>query len=121
MIARIKGKIVELKDNALLLDVQGITYRVFVPAASLQRIGEHTLADNTIELVTFHYYQSDPSRSIPVLIGFLNEIEQEFFEAFMTTENPVPLVPIVTHNRQDLVSLARLFSLLQRSNEGCSS
>jgi hypothetical protein len=37
----------------------------------------------------------------------------EFYEAFMTTGNPGPLVPIVTHNRQDLVSLARLFCLLQ--------
>ena len=37
----------------------------------------------------------------------------EFYETFMTTGNPGPLVPIVTHNRQDLVSLARLFCLLQ--------
>jgi hypothetical protein len=37
----------------------------------------------------------------------------EFYEAFLTTGNPGPLVPIVTHNRQDLVSLARLFCLLQ--------
>ena len=37
----------------------------------------------------------------------------EFYESFMTTGNPGPLVPIVTHNRQDLVSLARLFCLLQ--------
>lgn len=40
----------------------------------------------------------------------------EFYEAFMTTGNPGPLVPIVTHNRQDLVSLARLFCLLQGGN-----
>jgi uncharacterized protein YprB with RNaseH-like and TPR domain len=37
----------------------------------------------------------------------------EFYESFMTTGNPGPLVPIVTHNRQDLISLARLFCLLQ--------
>lgn len=37
----------------------------------------------------------------------------EFYETFMTTGNPGPLVPIVAHNRQDLVSLARLFCLLQ--------
>jgi uncharacterized protein YprB with RNaseH-like and TPR domain len=37
----------------------------------------------------------------------------EFYESFMTTGNPGPLVPIVTHNRQDLVSLARLYCLLQ--------
>lgn len=42
----------------------------------------------------------------------------EFYESFMMTGNPGPLVPIVTHNRQDLVSLARLFGLLQ--GEGMS-
>lgn len=37
----------------------------------------------------------------------------EFYEAFLTTGNPGPLLPIVKHNRQDLVSLARLFSLMK--------
>jgi uncharacterized protein YprB with RNaseH-like and TPR domain len=37
----------------------------------------------------------------------------EFYEAFLTSGNPGPLVPIITHNRQDLVSLARLFCLLR--------
>jgi uncharacterized protein YprB with RNaseH-like and TPR domain len=37
----------------------------------------------------------------------------EFYEAYLTSGNPGPLVPIVTHNRQDLVSLARLFALLR--------
>lgn len=36
----------------------------------------------------------------------------EFYESYLATGNPGPLVPIVTHNRQDLVSLARLFALL---------
>ena len=37
----------------------------------------------------------------------------EFYEAYISTGNPGPLVPIVRHNRQDLVSLARLFALLR--------
>jgi hypothetical protein len=37
----------------------------------------------------------------------------EFYETYLTSGNPGPLVPIVTHNRQDLVSLARLFALLR--------
>ncbi|NYT17860.1 MAG: exonuclease, partial [Methanomicrobiales archaeon] len=41
----------------------------------------------------------------------------EFYEAYLTTGNPGPLVPIVTHNRQDLVSLARLFTLLREVAE----
>lgn len=37
----------------------------------------------------------------------------EFYEAYLATGNPGPLVPIVSHNRQDLVSLARLFYFLR--------
>jgi Holliday junction DNA helicase RuvA len=106
MIARIKGKIVEQQDNALLLDVGGITYRVFIPAASLQMTGGHTQPDGTIELVTFHYHQVDPSRSVPVLIGFLNEIEKEFFEAFITVSGIGPRAAVRALNKP-FASIAR--------------
>ncbi|NYT04823.1 MAG: exonuclease [Methanomicrobiales archaeon] len=37
----------------------------------------------------------------------------EFFETYLRTGNPGPLVPVVEHNRIDVVSLARLFLLLR--------
>jgi uncharacterized protein YprB with RNaseH-like and TPR domain len=37
----------------------------------------------------------------------------EFYEAFLTSGNPGPLIPIITHNRQDLISLARLFCMIR--------
>ncbi|KQC04520.1 MAG: hypothetical protein APR53_10110 [Methanoculleus sp. SDB] len=40
----------------------------------------------------------------------------EFYEAYMRTGNPGPLVPIVEHNRLDVISLARLFLLLREDN-----
>jgi len=43
-----------------------------------------------------------PSRVVP-----------EFYESYRRTNNPGPLVPVVEHNRQDIVSLARLFGLLR--------
>ncbi|MDD4941189.1 MAG: helix-hairpin-helix domain-containing protein [Candidatus Omnitrophica bacterium] len=99
MIARIKGKISQRQDNALMLDVGGITYRVFVPAAIFQKVAEHIAQDNTIELVTFHYHQVDPSRSVPVLIGFLNEIEKEFFESFITVSGIGPRAAVKALNK----------------------
>ena len=36
----------------------------------------------------------------------------EFYESYMRTGNPGPLVPIVEHNRCDLLTLASLFSKL---------
>ena len=43
----------------------------------------------------------------------------EFYEFYQKSRNPGPLVPIVTHNRQDLVTLARLFCLLQERWHDC--
>jgi hypothetical protein len=43
----------------------------------------------------------------------------EFYETYMRTQNCGPLVPIVRHNRQDVVSLARLFFYLLGETCGC--
>lgn len=42
----------------------------------------------------------------------------EFYDTYQRTNNPGPLVPVVEHNRQDLVSLARLFALLRGDGDG---
>lgn len=99
MIARIKGTIVEQQANALLIEAGNMTYQVFVPVASLQRIDEHAGPGRTVELVTFHYHQVEPSRSIPVLIGFLNEVEKEFFEAFITVSGIGPRAAVRALNK----------------------
>jgi len=52
---------------------------------------ESLITENgTIKLVTFHYHQIEPSRATPVLVGFLNEIEKEFFEKFITVSGIGP-------------------------------
>lgn len=36
----------------------------------------------------------------------------EFYETYLRTKNPGPLIPIIEHNKQDLVTLANIFSKL---------
>ncbi|MEN6394999.1 MAG: ribonuclease H-like domain-containing protein [Methanoregula sp.] len=43
----------------------------------------------------------------------------EFYETYLKTKNCGPLVPIVDHNRQDVVSLAHLFFYLLEETCGC--
>lgn len=88
MISRIKGKIREKRAQSVLLDVGDITYEVLIPPAVLASLS--AMNDEQIEFITYHYYQSDPSRSFPVLIGFLNEVEKEFFEKFITVSGIGP-------------------------------
>jgi Holliday junction DNA helicase RuvA len=99
MIARIAGKIRHKGDTSVLLDVHGISYEVFLSAASMRMIGESTDESGTVELVTFHYYQIEPSRSFPVLIGFLSEIEKEFFESFITVSGIGPKAAVRALNK----------------------
>ncbi len=99
MIARIAGKITGKEDNCLLIDVGGLTYEVFLPVMVMQNLDKSLNPDGRIELITYHYLQSDPSRSIPVLIGFLNEVEKEFFENFITVSGIGPKAALRALNK----------------------
>ncbi len=65
-----------------------------------------------------------PSRDLKTLERHILDIQRnedvpsdmvpEFYMKYLETGNPGPLIPIVTHNRQDLVSLVKLFGELHR-------
>lgn len=99
MIVRISGKIIERGANYVVIDMGGICYQVLIPTAVIQRLGEMVTGDANISLITYHYFQVEPSRSIPVLIGFLNEIEKEFFEAFITVSGIGPRAAVRALNK----------------------
>ncbi|MBN2831319.1 MAG: hypothetical protein JXL82_03470 [Candidatus Omnitrophica bacterium] len=99
MISGISGKIIEKGENYLVLDVGGIFYQVLIPAVVMQRIDEAVAADGKINLKTFHYLQSEPNKSIPVLIGFLNDIEKDFFEVFITVSGIGPRAALRALNK----------------------
>ncbi len=99
MIVRISGKIVERSANHVVLDMGGICYQIFIPQAVIERLDEHISPENNVNLITYHYYQVEPSRSTPILIGFLNEIEKEFFEAFITVSGIGPRAAVRALNK----------------------
>jgi Holliday junction DNA helicase RuvA len=99
MICRISGKIIERGNNYLVVDISGLAYQVFVPATVMQRVSESSNADGSICLQTFHYLQSDANKSIPVLIGFLNDIEKDFFEIFITVSGIGPRAALKALNK----------------------
>jgi holliday junction DNA helicase RuvA len=107
MISRISGKIVEKDSNCLIIDTGNICYEVFVPQTVMQRLEGSLGQDGKINLITFHYLHSEPSRSTPVLIGFLNEIEKDFFEVFITVSGIGP--------RGALKALNKPISLIARA------
>lgn len=90
MISRISGTVVEKRSGGLLLDNGGIAYELIVPQAVLKAMEKDMAPGNKVTLVTYHYYQMEPSRGVPVLIGFQNEVEREFFEKFITVSGVGP-------------------------------
>ena len=104
MISRLFGTLVERRETTILLEANGVTYEVLVPSSILRTLDHHVQSDGRIRLVTYHYHHVEPSRAVPILVGFLNEIEREFFERFITVsgigpkaavralKQPIPLI-----------------------------
>lgn len=99
MIAKIYGKVIEKGNNYLIIEVGGICYEVLIPATVMQRLDESVSCDGKISLITYHYLQVEPSKGTPVLIGFLNEVEKEFFEIFITVSGIGPRAALKALNK----------------------
>jgi len=99
MIARISGKIIERGTNYLIVDVGGICYEVLLPATVIERLDGNVQEDGTVSLITYHYFQIEPSKGTPMLIGFLNEVEKEFFEIFITVSGIGPRAALKALNK----------------------
>ncbi len=86
MICKITGTIQAVDDERVILSIDAFDYEVMIPEftrRSLQsRIGE------TVELHTIQYLEGNPAqgRLVPRLVGFLNEIEREFFQMFCSVD-----------------------------------
>lgn len=90
MISEINGKIKKKKESSIVVDVNGMCYEVMIPPAVMKTLDKAEPVDGTISLKVYHYYQMDPSKAIPVLVGFSNEVEKEFFEQFITVSGVGP-------------------------------
>lgn len=99
MISRIAGKVIEKGVNYLVLDTGDLCYEVLIPQTVMQRMDENIDGNGKLTLLTFHYHQVEQSKSIPVLIGFLNDIERDFFEIFITVSGIGPKAALRALNK----------------------
>ena len=99
MIAKIKGQVVALDDIAVVLDVGGICYEVLVPAPILRRLDQQKDEKGNVSLVTYHYFQMNQSSGVPVLVGFLNEVERDFFLQIITVSGVGPRAAVKALNK----------------------
>lgn len=99
MIARITGQILEKNDHMVVLSVGGVSYEVLVPPPVLQRVDEHRNEHGQVTFTTYHYFQINQSSGFPVLVGFLNEIEKDFFSQIITVSGIGPRAAVKALNK----------------------
>ena len=99
MIARLHGQLVEKLVNALIINVNGVYYEVFVPLSILSRVDQQTDPDGNLTLLTYHYFSLTQSSATPMLIGFFNEVERDFFLDFISVSGIGPRAAVKALNK----------------------
>jgi len=87
MIYQIKGRLVKKEENRVVVDVAGIFYEISVPKTVSQRLAKDS---EEVTLVIYHYFSLDKNRGIPIMVGFIEELERDFFEKFISVSGVGP-------------------------------
>ena len=112
MIASIKGKIIEYLENTVIIDTGVLSYEVFVPVSVLQRLQENQDSDGNVRLITYHYLQIAPASANEILVGFLNEVERDFFLDFIKVSGIGPRAAVRALNK----SIGEIAQAIDRSD-----
>jgi len=126
MISYLEGKLKRLQSDKLTLFVSGVGYDVLVPAYVMSEIKRATKVEEPLSLhISFNQTERQPK---PVLVGFKQELDKEFFELFISVEDIGPLAAIRALDRpvrdiarfieeKDVKSLKQLKGIGERKAE----
>jgi len=94
VIATLAGRLRRKLEDRVILECGGLGYEVFLPPIALRQI-EHVTAGpgekgSELELVIYYHATRDQPR--PVLIGFISDLDKEFFEKLITVKDIGPMV-----------------------------
>ncbi len=100
MIAFLRGRLAAKLSTAVLIDVQGVGYRVFLSGRALSRLPE---VGQEVQLLTHLQVRDDG----PVLFGFLSQSERDLFEKLISVSSVGPKVALSilsTYDPPDVVA-----------------
>ena len=80
MITNISGRLLRVENDCLTLQVGAFQYEVLIPEFARRQL--QTQIDHDVSLHTIEYLEGNAmsGRMTPRLIGFLSEVEREFFD-----------------------------------------
>jgi Holliday junction DNA helicase RuvA len=123
VIGYIQGKILKKEEDRLLVLANQIGFEILVPAVVMEALTDRQAGD---DLALHVYYQQTERQPKPVLIGFTQEVEKEFFQSFISVEDIGPLKAVRAMTRpvneiaraieaRDLEALAKLKGIGKRT------
>jgi len=95
MIGYLEGKLLQKKDDRILLLTNHVGYEVLLPAFVMESMTEKQTGD---DISLYIYYQQTERQPKPVLIGFNLEAEREFFQHFISVEDIGPIKAVKALN-----------------------
>ena len=86
MITRTTGTLLTVQEGTITLGIDAFEYQVLIPEFARRQL-QHC-QDDEISLYTIQYLEGNPAqgRLSPRLIGFLSDVEREFFELFCSVD-----------------------------------
>jgi holliday junction DNA helicase RuvA len=86
LITKVTGQLLSLAEDTLTLGVGPFEYEILIPEFSRRQL--QTALGQEVRLHTIEYLEGNPmqGRLTPRLVGFLTEIEREFFELFCSVD-----------------------------------
>jgi Holliday junction DNA helicase RuvA len=82
MITKITGQLVELRDDELTLKVGPLEHQVLIPEFTRRQLQRQIGGEITLHTIEYLEGSSMQGRMTPRVVGFLSQIEREFFELF---------------------------------------
>jgi holliday junction DNA helicase RuvA len=86
LITKITGQLTALHGDTLTLRIDAFEYEVLIPECNRRQLQSEM--NQAVSLHTIEYMEGNPmqGRMTPRLIGFLSEVEREFFELFCSVD-----------------------------------
>lgn len=88
MIVRIRGILVQVREETAFIDVGGITHAVMITHPVSERLIATGMVGEEVEFQTMHYIEGGVGvgNLVPRLVGFLNESDLDFFKLLTTVQ-----------------------------------
>jgi Holliday junction DNA helicase RuvA len=86
VIVKITGRLLSVAESTLLLGIDAFEYQILIPEFTRRQLQNRT--GQEISLYTIQYMEGNPmqGRLVPRLIGFMSDVEREFFDLFCSVD-----------------------------------